>query len=224
MVDKKAIKEMDGFFKTLDTLHNRHQEFHQLFGVVSDDILHYFFPKTFADMEVPGILQYDYVREKIYDSFIRDPLTDFLQESFESVENDTTRNEAWKSELEKRLGAPDLKPVVEAPSSLLTAFAKNFIQSDPEAVDLVAEVLDQMVNPKFTAAQEFSEIIKKNLYSNLNPAQQKIWIKERSKLRESIAQMIKNENPDVKPMTHDDFIHLLRSYSYKNHGCSPKIK
>jgi hypothetical protein len=146
-ISGQKAKDIDSFFATLEILHTRDQEFHKLFALITDDILLYLFPNKFADMEAPGLLQYGWIQDWIYNSFVKDPLASFLQESFEALENDFARNKVWEDELQERVGAPDLQTIIQASSSFLGAFAKNYIQADPNAMKLVAQSIDSLIHP-----------------------------------------------------------------------------
>ncbi len=179
-VDDQKAEDIQSFFATLDTLHTRDREFHQLFNRISDDILLYFFPNKFADMEAPGLLQYGWIQDRIYETFIRDPFTNFLQESFESLENDSVRNKAWEDELQAKVGAPDMKTLIQAPSSLLTAFAKNYIQADPKAMQLVSQSIDALIHPTPTdkVKNSLKNQTSKDLLNQLSQEQLANWIIE----------------------------------------------
>jgi hypothetical protein len=185
-------RDIQSFLRTLISLHGRHQELRQLFTQVTENVLVYLFPNKFADMELPSFLQ-GKIGEMLYDYFVRDLIVDFLQESYEPLEQDLTRIQNWEKEIKARVTAPDLQPVTQAPSALLSAFAKNYIQSDPKVVDLVAWALDSIVNPQQAASSDPDENQKvKNLMAKLSQEQLANWIVE-----------------SVQAMLHTDDPHLL---------------
>jgi|GEM_PF-4095906 len=176
-------EDLRGFFATLDSLHERSKEFNQLFRVTAEDMLVAFFPNKLADIEGPGALEYAFIRESIYDLLI-DSLANFLQQSFESLEDDPVRNQAWENELQLRVGAPSLKPIIEAPASLLTAAVKNYIQADPQVMDLTAWMLGQVMSPEgiveqvkgITPEQVKETMEYKGLLNQLSQQQLAQWI------------------------------------------------
>jgi hypothetical protein len=82
--DQDRLKNIEAFVETLITLSERHQELHQLFSQVADDVLMYLFPNKFAGVEIPYFLQGGF-GETLYDFFIKDTLVDLLQESCEPL-------------------------------------------------------------------------------------------------------------------------------------------
>lgn len=180
------------FIAHILSLHGRHQELHQLFTQVAENVLVYLFPNKFADMELPSFLQ-GKIGEMLYDYFVRDLIVDLLQESYEPLEQDPTRIQNWEKEIKARVTTPDLQPAVQAPAALFTAFAKNYIQSDPKVVDLVAWALDSVANPQQTTSSTPDENQKvKNLMAKLSQEQLANWIVE-----------------SVQGMLHTDDPHLL---------------
>lgn len=145
----ERLEDLMAFRAVCKKLHERHLEINAMFGELAEDILVHLFPNRFIDMEIPGFLKLGFndssVADLIYTYLIKDSLVAFLQESYEPLEDDVTRKDAWKSELQERIGAPDLKPVIEAPSAFAVAFVKDYIQSSPDAGKLVAEALNTVV-------------------------------------------------------------------------------
>lgn len=195
LTGKKAT-DVEAFFINLNALHQKNLETKLLFGQVSDGILSCFFPNKLADIEelkgwgsyLFGNLAYDAIK-----SFV----AGILQETYESFENDTVRNEAWERDLQSRLGAPDLKPVVEAPAALLTAFAKNYIQSDPGIMEIAATALDKVMNPdasRIVAASAPDE--QRQLLSKLSQEQLANWIVE------SAQKVLHTEDPHLAGLGH----------------------
>jgi len=131
----------------------RHQMLHSLFSKLADDILFPLFPHRFADMEIPWVLKCSVgginLADWLYNSFAKSSLVDFLQGSYESLEDDATRKEAWKNDLQARSGlsVQELEPVIQAPSAFALAFAKDFIQSNPNAVAYTVSALNTLTNP-----------------------------------------------------------------------------
>lgn len=142
----QKAKDVQAFFTTLENLRLKNQEIHQLFNQVSEDILLFLFPNKLSDIkELDGWGSYLFGNMAF--NAIRDSITDLLQDSYEPVANNTVRNEAQEKNLKEKLGAPDLKPVVQAPSAFLLAFGKNFIQRDPAAMETMVGVIDNIVHP-----------------------------------------------------------------------------
>lgn len=166
----KKAKDIQAFFTTLDSLHRKSHEMHHLFTQVSEDVLLCLFPNKFDDLpEFKGwglsaatFFKYDF-------NFLRNIVADLMQDSYEPLENDLVRNESLEQDLITRLGTPDLNPVVQAPSTLLVAFAKNYIQSDPSVVQTTARLIDgvfwygqvsSVTNPIKVRLQQMEEELK----------------------------------------------------------------
>lgn len=148
--DPKDKAQIQQFISVCEDLNKRHEEFKQIFTLLADDILSFLFPNRFADMEIPSFLNWGHAyahmsgAETLYGLFLKDSLVELLQDSYEPLEDDATKREAWKNDLQERLGAPDLKPVIEAPSAFVFALVKDFIQSSPKAVAFTAKGLSKL--------------------------------------------------------------------------------
>lgn len=139
-------KDIKMFFAALDSLHFKDRELTELFNHVSEDILLYLFPNKLSDIpEVKGVLISvfgDYAFNAI-----KDVVANLLKESYVPLENNHVNKEALETKLKGKLGAPDLQPVVEAPSALLFAFAKDYIQSDPTVMETTVDLIDNLIHP-----------------------------------------------------------------------------
>jgi len=150
----QAKREIQTLFCTLDNLHGKHQELNQLFSLLSEDILLSLFPNKLSDIkEVQGLLtnfRIPMMMEKNLGDMIFDGITGAvaktLQESYVPLENNKVRGQEWERDLKTRLGVPDLRLFVEAPSALLVAFAKNYIQSDPAVLETAEGIIDSLFN------------------------------------------------------------------------------
>lgn len=190
-VEGERANDIRDFEATLRALNYRHKEMHDLFSKVADDVLVYLFPNKFADLELPAFLQGGF-GETIYDYFVKDLIVDFLQESYEPLENDPIRIEGWKKDLETKVGAPDLQPVIEAPSALSAAFVKNYIQADPRVVGLIAWALDSIIHPEEASSEVLSEVQKqKQLFAQLSQEQLANWFVE------SGQEMLHTQDPNL---------------------------
>lgn len=182
-------EEIDEFISTCLELNKRHQEYNEMFSVLADDILSFLYPNRFSDMEIPGFLNWSFggtsIAEFLYGNFIKDSLVNILQESYEPLEDDATRKNEWKHDLQVRLGAPDLQPVIEAPSAFAVAFAKDFIQSNPKAVTFTAWGLSMLLTPNVPTTEKQAQMAQLSQFQLAN------WFVE------STQAMLQTEDPHL---------------------------
>lgn len=150
--DNKQGAELERIQKIeiqLTALIQKHQDLKAIFDQVADNIVLCLFPNKLADLEIPslGVLQYSFIQNFIYNQ-IQGFITDFLQTSYEPLENDLPRVQQWENALKGRSGVNDLQPILQAPTAFLVGFTKNFIQSNPKAIELTAKGLSSIHNPE----------------------------------------------------------------------------
>ncbi len=121
-------------------LNKKHQELKAIFDQIADNVVLCLFPNKLADLEIPGVLQYSFVQNRIY-GYIHDFIADLLHTSYEPLENDVPRIQKWENDLKKRSGVNDLQPILQAPTAFLVGYTKDFIQSNPKAIELTAQGL-----------------------------------------------------------------------------------
>lgn len=126
-------------------LNKKHQELKTIFDQIADNVLLCLFPNKLADLEIPGVLQYSFVQNRIY-SWIHDSIADLLHTSYESLENDVPRVQKWENALKERSGVNDLQPILQAPTAFLVGYTKDFIQSNPKAIELTTQGLSAIRN------------------------------------------------------------------------------
>ena len=107
----------------------------------------------------------------VYERHIHDPLTDFLLDSYQPLEIDINHKIQWEEELQARVGAPDMRPVIETPAALLVAVTKNYIQADPRIVGLTAWTLDTIIQGSIPLTEAQQTKIKEDLSIYFMPAQ-----------------------------------------------------
>ena len=137
--------DINNFICTLNNLESRRREIYKLFDEVSDDILATIFPKKFEDVEIPLPT---FVLGIAYNIFVKNPLMDSLKDYYNAFENNANKLEEWKSDLQTRVGAPDLQSVLESPSAMVVSLAKNYVQTNPKALELTTKVLNDFIHPK----------------------------------------------------------------------------
>lgn len=161
-------REIKMFFDALDRLHLKDQELEKIFEQVSDDILLYLFPKKLSDIpELKGVLN-DAFGNIAFNS-IKTVIASLLKESYVPLENNLVSKNVLETKLKEKLGVSDLQPVVQAPSALLFAFAKDYIQSDPTVMEMTVEFIDNLINP--TAAISVKNHLKRIKDQLNNPNQ-----------------------------------------------------
>lgn len=176
-------------------LNERHVELNTLFKNVADDFLVLLFPQKFNEVELPPLVPAN-VAEIIYDIYVKIPLADFLQESYEPIETDVTRIENWEKDLQVRVGAPDLKTMIKAPTSFLRAYTKNKIQSDPEAVAYVVQVLNSIFQSHSSLTKERRKQIKSDLAPFLTAEQiKKLSLDQLVNLSRLLADQVSSPTP-----------------------------
>ena len=189
-INGEKLKEIEGFFTTLDRLHAKNRELNQLFSKVTDSILLYFFPNKLKDIpEIPNRLRYffeGYVFKKI-----NGVVTDLLQKSYEPLENDTVRNGEWEKDLRVRTGGVDLKPVIEAPSTLLNAVVKNYIEGDRGAIKFVAKTIEGFVKPKEEGGNKLGTEENSQVLDNLSHVMLADW------LLKSVQSLLSSQDPQL---------------------------
>jgi len=141
----ERLKKINEFKDTCLALNERNSKLNKIFSQLADDVLFLLFPKGFADMKIP--LGLGKIAESVYKTYFKADLVNLLQSSYEALEDDGARNNALKTDLQRRLGIPDVEPVVKTPSAFALAFAKDFIQSNPDAVKYTASSLNTLLNP-----------------------------------------------------------------------------
>jgi hypothetical protein len=187
----QKAKDVDAFIATLDALHQKDRELNQLFSQVADAILLYFFPKKFSDMEAPAVLQVGFIQNSLYDNVLKALVADILQESYEPLENNITRKEGWENDLQECIGAPDLNPVIQAPSALLVAFTRNYIHADPRVMNLTAWALNTLMHPQAAGAAGNDSQQQEELLNQLSEEQLANWMVE------SVQTMLQTQDPHL---------------------------
>lgn len=139
--DQEVIQQL---FLHLDNLHQKNRELKIVFDGVSEQILLSLFPNKLRDLEeLKGNLMNcfgDYAF-----NFIRDSIAEMLKDSYEPVEDNSVRREAWENTLKEVLGVDDLEPIIEAPTALMEALSKDYIQSDPSIIKAVTKAIHGVV-------------------------------------------------------------------------------
>ncbi len=190
-------KEINQLLSLLMRLNKRHIALQKVFETVADEILVCLFPEKLKDMEIPSLFKFPGIVQllgMVYNSFVRSAVVDLLQQSYDSVENDPTKIQNWKNDLQTRVGAPDLKPVIQAPSALLVAFTKNYIQADPKVVGMLSGVLNTLMNPQDESVDldKLSEDQKKAYFlRQMSQEQLANWIVK------SVQSMLHTEDPNL---------------------------
>lgn len=141
--DQEVIQQL---FVHLDNLHQKNTELTRVFRGVSEQILLSLFPNKLRDLEElkGGVMNCfgDYAF-----NFIRDSIAEMLKDSYEPVEENSVRREAWENTLKEVLGVDDLEPIIEAPTALMQALSKDYIQSDPSIIKAVTTAIHGVVKP-----------------------------------------------------------------------------
>lgn len=195
--DPESDPETAEFIKTCHALVPRDQELELVFSQLADDILKHLFPKKFEDMEIPDFLKQNIpgfgtnIAEIAYNRLAKGALVNFLKESYEPLEDDATRHEEWKNDLQERLGVSDLKPVMEAPSTFALAFVKDFIQSNPKAVTFAELGLNFLAKPTGVPAGDPLLVERNGMFANLSQAQLANWFVESTQV------MLHTEDPHL---------------------------
>lgn len=118
-----------------------------LFTRAIDLVLTDLFPNRVNDLMLPGIggmAQLPLIRGLIYSKLVVATVTDALFEQYEPMSPHVSRIGQWQAELIQRTGAENVNAIVQAPAALILGYVRNFIQTDPSAVEMVAEQLESL--------------------------------------------------------------------------------
>lgn len=194
----------DLFLERINGIDDKHKKaIKAVFEKVTDAILSELFPNKVKDLTIPcSFLTKIPGLENLAYGWLKDLLTDLLTTLYSSIENNTLRNEAWESSLKNLMGIRDLSPIIQSPSALLLGFSKNFIQTNPDAVKIFANLLDSLFkypknepienpqqNPNNADKSENSK--KAELVSQLSQQQLANWIVE------SIQSILHTQDPHL---------------------------
>ncbi|WP_068466396.1 hypothetical protein [Candidatus Protochlamydia phocaeensis] len=174
------LADFQAFAQVLAGERKRHQELQQIMQLLTDDILTYLFPNKVQDVVIPrfGLLNISYAQNYLYNN-IRDLVAAFLQKSYEPLALDIDRRKKWEEVVQNRIGSqvsiPDL---MIAPTNFLVGYGKNYIQSDPRAINLVEWALSAVAEPTKEGEANPANITKNQVLSNLSQAELAGWLVE----------------------------------------------
>jgi hypothetical protein len=131
----------------LSNLFRKRDDEKALFSQAIDLVLTDLFPNKVNDLMLPGIggiAQMPLVRNLIYSKLVVATVTDLLFDEYEPLSPNSSIVGQWQAELTERTGAENVDTIVQAPAALILGFVRNYIQTDPAAVEMVAEQLESL--------------------------------------------------------------------------------
>lgn len=144
--ERERVEDTTSFTRCLHALNQQHLdvELKELFGLFADDLLECLFPNKRMIIPIPALSRFSPL---IYSGVVKKLLVDFLVTSYKPMAKNHSRQDNWEKTLKGHMGVEDLDTILEAPAALGLGLIKNFIQTNTQAVALVADKLSSMGLP-----------------------------------------------------------------------------
>lgn len=141
------IEQRVNFFNHLDEIQEVSKEMKPHFVLMVRKVLLSIFPNKLADLpELQIPILSGLIQNKVFE-ILESVLANVLLEGHQTFAKNKTQEDIWKDKLRVTLGKPQLEmqALVDAPTTLLVESTKNFIKTDPKAVELLSNLIATMV-------------------------------------------------------------------------------